>query len=169
MDRRRAHDDRDNAAADRRSASLDELTGAYLRKPGLLQLERDVSRALRSDEPLVVAFADVDHLKFVNDRGGHAAGDRLLHHVVQTLQAHIRPHDLVIRYGGDEFVCVLTGLTLDEVAHRLADINSLLASGTTPGAITIGLAQLQPGDTTSDLIERADAALYQAREGRDHG
>lgn len=166
LDRRSAHGDRDDAAADRWSASLDELTGAYLRRPGLLQLERDLGRANCNGEQLVVAFADVDHLKVVNDQAGDSAGDRLLQRFVQTLQAHLRPHDLIIRYGAEEFVCVITGLGLDDVACRLADVTNMLAKGSTPGGVTIGLAQLQPNDTGQDLIERADAALSQTRAGR---
>ena len=165
-DRRGALADRDDAAADRHSASLDELTGAYLRRPGLLQLERDLSRARRSGEPLVVAFIDVDKLKTVNDQGGHAAGDRLLHHVARTLQAQLRPHDLIIRFGGDEFVCVVAGLGQHDVAQRLAHANTVLGTGPEPGAVTVGLAQLQPNDSAHDLIERADRALYAQRAHR---
>jgi len=165
-DRRGALADRDDAAADRQSASLDELTGAYLRRPGLLQLERDLSRARRSGEPLVVAFIDVDELKTVNDQGGHAAGDRLLHHVARTLQAQLRPHDLIIRFGGDEFVCVVAGLGQHDVAKRLAHANTVLGTGPEPGAVTVGLAQLQPNDSAHDLIERADRALYAQRAHR---
>lgn len=169
LDRRGAHGDRDNAASDRWSASLDELTGSYLRRPGLLQLERDLGRAKRNGESLVVAFADVDHLKVGNDPRGHSAGDHLLQQCVQTLQAHLRPHDLVIRYGGDEFVCVIAGLELENVAHRLADVSGLLAEGSPPGAFTFGLAQLQPDDTAYDLIDRADAALGEVRSHRSAG
>ena len=142
---------------------MDELTGAYLRRPGLLQLERDLSRARRSGEPLVIAFVDVDALKVVNDRSGHSAGDRLLHNVAQTLQAQLRPHDLTIRFGGDEFVCVVAGLGQHAVAQRLAHANTVLAQEATPASVTIGLAQLQPDDTAHDLIERADRALYKQR------
>ncbi len=158
LDRSRALGDRADAAADRRSASLDEPTGAYLRRPGLLQLERDVSRAKRSGEPLVVAFVDVDQLKNVNDQGGHAAGDRLLHHVAGTLQAQLRPYDLIIRFGGDEFVCVVAGLGQHEVGQRLAHVNTVLAHEAAPSSVTVGLAQLQPEDAAHDLIERADRA-----------
>lgn len=113
-------DDCNNVAADRQSASLDELTGAYLRHPGLLQLERDLSRAQRNGESLVVAFIDVDQLKAANGRGGHKAGDRLLQDVARTLQAHLRQHDLIICLGGDEFVCVVAGLDRDDVTCNMA-------------------------------------------------
>lgn len=157
LDRQNARGDRDDAASDRRSASLDQLTGAYLRRPGLLQLERDLSRARRGGEPLVVAFVDVDALKDVNDQGGHVAGDRLLRRVARTLQAQVRPHDLIIRVGGDEFVCVVAGLGQHDVAQRMANVNTALGTSPDPGSVTVGLAQLQPDDTVHDLIERARA------------
>lgn len=142
------------------------MTGAYLRRPGLLQFDRDLVRCRRTGEPLVVAFVDVDQLKVVNDTRGHAAGDRLLHEVARTLRAQLRPYDLIIRYGGDEFICMITGIELTGVAARLADTNRLMASGPTPGTVTFGLAQLQPDDTSSDVIGRADAALYRTRSAQ---
>lgn len=166
LDRTRARADRDDAAEDRRSSSLDELTGAYLRGPGLLQFERDLSRASRDGEPLVVAFLDVDALKAVNDQGGHAAGDRLLRRVAGTLQAQLRPHDLLVRIGGDEFLCVVTGLSRDDVALRLAQVDAALTVGPEPGSVTTGLAQLQPEDTADGLMERADQDLYRRRAAR---
>ncbi len=61
----------------------------------------------------------------VNDQSGHAAGDRLLHHVARTLQAQLRPHDLIIRFGGDEFICVTAGLGQRDVAQRLSHANTV--------------------------------------------
>lgn len=155
-----------SAASLLHTASLDQLTGAYLRGPGLLQFQRDLGRADRNAEPLVVAFSDVDHLKTVNDGAGHSAGDRLLRHVAQTLQDQLRPHDLIIRYGGDEFMTVIVGLELEEVSRRFAGINKLLLTGPVPGTVTTGLAQHQAGDAMHDLINRADTALYRSRSGR---
>ena len=127
LDRGPASGDCDGAVADRHSASLDGLTGAYLRRPGLLQLERDLGRARRNGEPLVVASLTSMGSRPLNDQSGHAAGDRLLHHVARTLQTQLRPQDLIIRFGGDEFVCVVAGLGQDDVARRLvrADTVSL--------------------------------------------
>ncbi len=165
-DRHDAHLDRDDAEIDRRSASLDDLTGAYLRRPGLLELARDVSRARRDNRPLVVAFLDLDRLKTVNDQSGHAAGDQLLRDVAHVVQAQLRPHDLIIRFGGDDFVCVVTGLALVEVAGRLTAANAVLGHGPVPGSVTFGLAELEPDDTAVVLIARADRALYQQRNSR---
>jgi len=102
----------------------------------------------------------------VNDQGGHAAGDRLLHHVARTLQTQLRPHDLIIRFGGNEFVCVVAGLGQDDVARRLVRADTVFANGPAPGSVTVGLAQLRSGDTAHDLIERADHVLYEQRAYR---
>ncbi|MBA2695858.1 MAG: GGDEF domain-containing protein, partial [Actinobacteria bacterium] len=72
-------------------------------------LEREMARSSRAREALSVAFIDVDHLKQVNDTRGHAAGDRLLQHVADALRSRLRSYDLVVRYGGDEFICVMPG------------------------------------------------------------
>jgi diguanylate cyclase (GGDEF)-like protein len=135
----------------------------YLRGTGVIELEREISRVRRSEQPLVLAFVDVDHLKAINDSHGHAAGDRLLIDVANSFKAHLRSHDLIIRYGGDEFVCALSGLNMAEATTRIALITAALAAAPEHGSVTVGLAQLQPHDSPRDLIARADAALYRER------
>ena len=147
-------------------AAVDELTGAYLRSAGLLELDREIARTRRTEEPLVVAFVDVDALKQVNDSRGHAAGDRLLAAVAASLKAMLRPYDVVIRYGGDEFVCVMTGITLSTAVTRFSTINSLLATAAENGSVTVGLAELSTGDSAYMLIGKADANLYAKRRHR---
>ncbi len=177
MDRQRAASDRALGASDRVAASADRavataerlafavdgLTGAYLRVPGFVELEREIARARRTEQPLVLAFIDVDGLKAINDARGHAAGDRMLVEVAATLRKQMRPYDLLIRYGGDEFVCVLSGLTMDAATERLATLNDLLAEAPEHGSITIGLAEMEAEDSTEDLLVRADMALYRKR------
>jgi diguanylate cyclase (GGDEF)-like protein len=172
-DRRHAEQDRDGSASDRAeameeidAASLDALTAAYARGPGMAELERDRSRADRTGEPMTLAFVDVDDLKGTNDLGGHPAGDRLLRHVADTLRANTRPHDLIIRYGGDEFVCALMGLTSTDAAKRLAMVDAALAAAAEPASITVGLAELEAGESLPSLIRRADDALYRQRRQR---
>lgn len=172
-DRRHAAQDRDASAADRaeateelNAASLDALTGTYTRGPGMAELERDHSRAGRTGEPLTLAFVDVDDLTGTNDRDGHPAGDRLLRQVAEVLTEHIRPHDVIIRYGGDEFICALVGPTRTEAAERLKVVNAALADASERGSITAGLAELEPDESLTSLIRRADADLYHQRRHR---
>jgi diguanylate cyclase (GGDEF)-like protein len=169
-ERGRARDDRESARLDRTVASQerlrltkDGLTGVYLRGEGSDELVREVARAGRTGEPLSVSFVDVDGLKSTNDRLGHAAGDRLLVEVARTLRSRLRPYDLIIRYGGDEFVCVLSGCPAVEAQERMADVNRALGESDEHGSVTIGIAQLQDGETADSVVARADQALYEAR------
>ena len=166
LDRDAATADREASAREREYASVDGLTGVYLRSAGFVELAHEMSRARRTNQPLVVAFVDVDHLKAVNDSLGHAAGDRMLREVAQALSSSQRPYDLVLRYGGDEFVCALPGMKIPDAARRFASLNSTLATGLERGSVTIGLAQLRPGDTVEDVVSRADAALIAERKQR---
>ena len=163
LDRDTALADRGASAREREHSSIDALTGAHLRGAGLVELEREIARARRSGEPLVLAFVDVDGLKSRNDAGGHAAGDRLLLEVATTFRAKLRSHDLIIRYGGDEFICAVAGLSLTDATTRFARVNAALADAPEGGSVTVGVAELRSGDSLADLVARADAALYRAR------
>jgi len=172
-DRETALADRETALADRGDstreshvASIDSLTGSYLRGPGLAELDREIARAQRTRQPLTLAFADVDGLKTVNDTQGHGAGDRLLTQVAHCIQGALRPYDLVIRVGGDEFVCVVAGMGLADAAARFTSVNAVLESLCAAGSVSVGLAELRDGEARSALIGRADAALYRARASR---
>ncbi|MEA2124111.1 MAG: hypothetical protein QOI80_893 [Solirubrobacteraceae bacterium] len=120
-------------------------------------------RARRTGQPLVLGFIDIDQLKAVNDSNGHAAGDRTLLRVATTLRERLRLYDLLIRYGGDEFVCVISDLNSDTAALRLARANDELAAGPAPTSFTFGLAEMRPTETAEELVARADAALYRER------
>ena len=163
-DRETARADREASASERAHAAVDSLTGVYLREPGFAELEREVARSRRTRQPLVVAFVDVDHLKAVNDARGHAAGDRVLSEVASALRAGLRSYDLIIRYGGDEFVCAIPDLDLAAAAERLRAINAALANVSEHGSVTVGIAELEPDDSPEDLVARADAALYRERQ-----
>lgn len=164
-DRARAASDRAKAARERswleaelQAAHLDELTGAYRREMGRLAITHEIDRVRRSGGPLVVAFVDVDELKTVNDRDGHAAGDRVLQSVVRAMRARLRSFDPIIRYGGDEFVCGLGGMNLAE-AERRFDLIGVAIEADVGVGISVGFAELEPGDTADGLTERADAAM----------
>lgn len=168
-DRARAAADRANAARERdrleaalRSAHLDELTGAYRREMGRMALSHEIDRARRSDGRFVVAFVDVDRLKLVNDREGHAAGDRVLQSVVRAIRSKLRSFDPIIRYGGDEFVCGLGGTDVEEAKRRFDLIAEALKADAGVG-ISVGLAALALGDTADQLTERADAAMLEIK------
>jgi diguanylate cyclase (GGDEF)-like protein len=167
--RARAEIDRANAArvrarleAELHSAHLDQLTGAYRREMGRLALSHEIERARRSDGRFVLAFVDVDGLKVVNDRDGHAAGDRVLESVVRAIRTRLRSFDPVIRYGGDEFVCGLSGTDLAQAERRFDSIGVAIEADT-PVSISVGLAALAVGETADDLTERADAAMLEVK------
>lgn len=160
-DRSTALDDRRKAAVARDIATFDELTGTYRRGAGLVELDREIARTDRTHDPLVLAFVDVDGLKVVNDSRGHEAGDRLLIDVADALISSLRPYDMVVRYGGDEFLCICQGMTEADTDIRLTAVNDTLAAS--GGSISVGLAQLRAGETSAACIARADRALYRNR------
>jgi diguanylate cyclase (GGDEF)-like protein len=164
-DRERAAHDRRRAARDRAQAGVDSLTGALRRERGLVDLQREIDRARRSDGRLALAFVDVDGLKAINDGQGHAAGDQLLRDVAVALRTGLRSYDLVVRYGGDEFLCVLPGTDIEGARRRLGEVASNLAGRKSGASVSIGLAVLEESDTRDELTARADAALYAGRRG----
>lgn len=162
-DREFAADDREQSRRDRERAGTDELTGARRRGVGLEELRREIERARRTGNHLVAAYVDVDGLKAVNDEHGHQAGDDLLRGVVRTLQRHMRSYDLIVRLGGDEFLCALPETTVDEGRRRLEGLDSELTSGPKVRSVSIGLSELRDGDGPRELIERADRDLLTRR------
>jgi diguanylate cyclase (GGDEF)-like protein len=163
-DRTLAARDRAQAAVDREASETDELTHVRRRGAGMEQLQREIDRARRAPEELVVTFIDVDGLKAVNDHEGHLAGDSLLLAVADSLRACLRSYDLVMRFGGDEFVCALPNANVKRVRQRFADVSNALAMGPTKGSITVGFAELGKDDSAEDLIRRADADLLAHRK-----
>jgi diguanylate cyclase (GGDEF)-like protein len=138
-----------------------------VRGAGEEALQDEIERARRSDSPLVLAFVDVDGLREVNNREGHTVGDALLQSVVLAIRSKIRSYEPVVRFGGDEFVCAVADLDLEQAGERFASIQDSLAESSPGSAISVGLAELREDDTLANLIERADAALLDARASRD--
>ena len=165
QDRAEAARERARLEAELDSAHLDDLTGVFRRAPGRLALTHEIDRARRGDGRFVIAFVDVDGLKRINDRDGHAAGDHVLRTLVSTLRASLRSFDAIVRYGGDEFVCGLGGADLDQVERRFDAIRRAVRIDVGVG-ISVGLAALAVGETLDQLTARADAALLDARKGR---
>lgn len=146
-------------------ASHDELTGTLSRSAGRRMLERELHRTARSGDPLSVVFADVDGLKAVNDAYGHAIGDRLLARLGETFNAALRPYDVPIRWGGDEFLLVLPDCDLAR-AEAVSGRVRREFSAATGYTLTCGTAQRAEGDDLHALVERADAAMYAAKRAR---
>jgi len=162
--------DIDNARL-RRLSVTDPLTEAYNREFLQQRLPRAVEHADRRGEPLAVAMIDIDHFKDVNDRFGHEVGDRVLTEVAGRLRAAIRAGDLLVRYGGEEFLVLLPGsdaIKAAEIAERmrLKMESDPMQSGavTVDVRISVGVAEHRRGaDTASQLVRRADTALYAAK------
>jgi diguanylate cyclase (GGDEF)-like protein len=164
MDRLRALVDQCSRLAGQ--VTVDELTGALRRGAGLAALQREMDRSRRvPGKGLVVIFIDVDGLKAVNDRDGHAAGDDRLRATVAALRERLRSYDLIIRYGGDEFICVLTDSGTTEAERTAATLREQVRDRT-GGTVSVGIAELAPNETVGSLVERADAALYAGRRAK---
>ena len=167
-----AAEEADDAALERarleaelQRAHLDALTGAFRREMGRLALRNEIERARRSDGRFVIAFIDVDGLKGVNDRDGHAAGDRVLRTLAATMRANLRSYDPIVRFGGDEFILGISSVDAGEVQHRIAVMDQSLRNATGVG-ITAGLASLTSNESLDELTARADAALIEAKRHR---
>jgi diguanylate cyclase (GGDEF)-like protein len=148
-------------------AATDDLTGAMRRDAGIAVIQMEMQRAEREDTGLVVAVIDIDGLKKINDGQGHLAGDAVLRATAAAMRNNFRRYDVLVRWGGDEFVCSLPGADITSAAWRFADIQGSLAEATQGRArFSVGVAELRPGDTLEGLIARADADLYVSRRRR---
>lgn len=165
-DRRLAAEDRRQAARYLAAAYRDETTGALNRRPGREQMNLLLDRARRDGSALTFLFVDVDGLKQVNDLHGHDRGDALLAAVGSALRSSLRSYDLVVRYGGDEFVCALPGGTAQVAAERLASVRVALDELIAGATVSAGCAELRSTDTIDDVIRRADLDLYRCRRAR---
>ena len=154
----------------------DGLTGLLNRRTMEETLLSQVQRSRRTGEPFTVLMLDLDHFKAINDRHGHAAGDRALKHTAAALKAELREVDALGRFGGEEFLVLMPGTTVEAarpVAERLRTALTTDApridGATPPLSASIGIAQWRgPAEEPSRLLMRADAALYRAKmRGRD--
>jgi diguanylate cyclase (GGDEF)-like protein len=143
----------------RQEAATDVLTGLANRRSWEDTLERELARAWRQHLPVSVAVIDLDHFKALNDRSGHQAGDRVLKHVSASWGDVIRDEDVLARPGGDEF-----GLVLPNCAQRQAlQILDRLRKKTPDLTFSAGLASWDGSEQATALMERADIALYRAK------
>ena len=149
----------------------DEFTGLPNRRAFMRRLQDETSRAQRYGAPLTLAMIDLDEFKAINDVHGHAAGDAILHSYATDVLTVLRHHDMVARYGGEEFAVLLPNTTPDgavaamtKVRDRALEVHCehqhmALALPT----FSTGIALYTPGESHTDLIDRADRALYRAK------
>ncbi|MEZ5826529.1 MAG: diguanylate cyclase [Geminicoccaceae bacterium] len=165
---------RNDLVSMRRAAYADQLTGLGNRKLFDEVIRKEISAASESGADLVLLVADIDHFKSFNDLHGHQVGDVVLRLVASKLKATVKGRDTVTRYGGEEFAVILPGTRIED-ARTLAeqirkDIGTsrivLRRSERDLGVITlsIGIARYKSGDSVETLFERADQALYRAKE-----
>jgi diguanylate cyclase (GGDEF)-like protein len=146
-------------------ATLDALTGVLTRKA----LDRVLGRLEHEARELSLIFIDVDHFKAINDGFGHGIGDRVLAALGRLLSEHVRPSDVIGRYGGEEFVVVLRDAGFEaarRVAERIRQALSAASIAGLPGRVTLsaGIAARAGGESISALIGRADLGLYAAKD-----
>ncbi|NLN63658.1 MAG: diguanylate cyclase [Myxococcales bacterium] len=162
----------------RHQAQTDPLTGLLNRRHGHTLLCREMSRVERGNQDLSIIMADIDHFKNINDTHGHPAGDAVLLEIARRLTQSFRPHDLVVRWGGEEFliICPHTSFAqslplAQRIHHAIRDVPIDLPSGLAIRVtISMGLAHTSTlrGLSAEGLLAQADDALYAAkRDGRD--
>jgi diguanylate cyclase (GGDEF)-like protein len=157
-------------------ATTDPLTGCNNRRAGLEALTQALRLALHSGPSVGAMMIDLDHFKQINDQHGHQVGDEVLRVAGRAIAAGLRDHDIVTRYGGEEFLVTIAGADEDalmRLAGRIGDRIRALeipdgAGGTVALTTSIGVTVCSPCDTAETLIARADRALYAAKTaGRD--
>jgi diguanylate cyclase (GGDEF)-like protein len=160
------------AAALRRLAETDHLTGLPNRREVSARIEREILRSVRYGGPLALLLFDLDAFKSVNDHFGHEAGDRALRRAAAIALGLLRSTDVCGRWGGEEFLIALPGVGLEggrESAERMRRALETERAGEDEPTLTasFGVTAFVPGDTLESLVRRADAALYEAkRTGR---
>jgi diguanylate cyclase (GGDEF)-like protein/PAS domain S-box-containing protein len=152
-------------------AVKDPLTGIYNRRHFFTAADEELARARRYGRPLSLAILDADHFKQVNDRYGHGAGDEVLKRLADGCGEAIRTSDLLARYGGEEFVILMPETELaaaiaviDRLRGRVEEMQIETTAGIVPITVSAGVTTLQDGDDLKTMLQRADDALYSAKD-----
>ncbi len=156
----------------RQLAETDALTGFFNQRYFHETLRREALRAQRYDRQLALLIIDLDDFKAVNDRIGHLAGDAVLAQVAEQLRNEIRSVDIGCRVGGDEFGVIMPESTSEDASQLFQRMHDAVSTMSVPGGsrvrISAGIAELRHGETAAGLFERADSALYRAKDlGKD--
>jgi diguanylate cyclase (GGDEF)-like protein len=148
-------------------ATRDPLTGAGNRRGLDAKLTEVVNAHRRMQVPACLVMLDLDHFKQINDAHGHAVGDRILRSITDIINLRIRVTDSLYRIGGEEFIVVLEGADLQHAAHLAEQLRTLVEANelVSDPAVTIslGVAELKPGESPNDWLHRVDEALYRAK------
>jgi len=158
-------------------AALDPLTGVLNRRFGLVRLHEEYARSIRRAIPLGVLMFDIDHFKQVNDTYGHVVGDRVLRNITALIRQGIREGDILLRYGGEEFMVILPGASKDDsftiadrVRHIVRDNKTAYGDNQIAVTISVGVDSMPESSVSGELelIANADEALYRSKNsGRD--
>lgn len=157
----------------RRLAVTDPLTGAFNRRYLRQALETETSRARRYARPLSLIMFDIDHFKRINDRFGHDRGDAVLKGVAALARERLRHSDMLVRWGGEEFMILATETALPQAVALAETLRAALRqspiAGIGPVTASFGVAEYRPDETVEQWLKRVDELVYQVkREGRDH-
>ncbi|HVL02734.1 MAG TPA: GGDEF domain-containing protein [Dongiaceae bacterium] len=154
-----------------RASLTDGLTGAGNRISLDSVLNREVDQANRYHQPLSILVLDLDHFKKINDTYGHVTGDYVLKMVAKTIQASSRCADMTFRFGGEEFVVLLSQtdvagakITAERIRSNIAQLALHFSQQQIPVSVSVGLASLSHSEHKDSLLDRADRALYQAKQ-----
>ncbi len=150
--------------------NLDTLTKIANRNFYNISIKKAYSRWQTTGVNIVLALADIDHFKNINDKYGHLTGDKVLMKIASIFQDSMRPIDFLARYGGEEFVIIFEGLSLEQTKAKLESLRCeienfhfLFRGNRVPVTVSFGLTNIIQGDDTDSLFMRADEALYTAK------
>jgi diguanylate cyclase (GGDEF)-like protein len=168
-----AADEKERADAMEKLAFIDSLTGLPNQRAfdeAFSRFQANAQRELAGGNPGEAAKAslvamDLDKFKEINDRDGHAAGDRMLQDVAAVVSGRIRPTDVAARLHGDEFAILLVGATPEEAQIVTEDIRELIEL-IGRGTISAGITEVDPNKTAEENLHEADGALYGAKDSR---
>ncbi len=166
---------RDLNEALKEASNKDALTGIGNRRMLMERLKAETARAERLDRPLSLAIVDIDHFKAINDAYGHEVGDKVLIELARVIESGVRDYDSCGRWGGEEFLIIMPEIGAAEAVCMIQRIHAAIgalrirAGNAQIGATaSFGIAERRPGENISDTINRADMALYAAKNaGRD--
>lgn len=158
--------------SERQRARIDALTGVANRSSFDERLSEEIARWKRAGTAVSVLFWDIDHFKSINDSFGHSAGDRVLREVARCFADRLRGSDFIARFGGEEFVTLLIGTptsgamkVADDLRQAVAALRMHFRGKPVSVTVSCGVTEIRSGDSSEAVLDRADVALYKAKEG----